>query len=88
MGKLKIKYRKLGKANAYGQYHPSLNLIELDTRLVGKKHLSTLIHELQHYQNPDWSETEVSQKSIELANFIWTQLYRRIDNRAKQRPIE
>lgn len=82
--KVKVKYSKLGKQAAWGQYHPDKGLIELDPRLLGKKHLSTLIHEMMHHQNPDWSETTVIQKSIEMAEVIWSQHYRRIDNKEKQ----
>lgn len=85
MTKIKVKYTKLGRQLAYGQYHQHLNLIELDSRLIGKKHLSTLVHELFHAQNPDWSENMVIQKSLEFTDILWSQKYRRIDDRIKQK---
>ncbi len=45
--KIRIKYRKLGKENAYGVAH-SDGLIEIDERLKGKKHLEIIVHETLH----------------------------------------
>ena len=76
---MKIVYRKLGKEKAWGQAHNDDMIIELDPRLKGKHHLTVLIHEILHLQNPSWSETEVINKSRQMANQLWKENYRRID---------
>lgn len=81
---MKIESKKLGRLNAWGEAFDELKLINLDPRLVGKKHLTILIHEVFHVQNPDWSENMVKKKSKELANILWEQKYRRIDDKEKQ----
>lgn len=81
---MKVEHKKLGKQNAWGLATIEKKIIELDERLVGKKHLEILIHEIMHIQNPEWSETMVIKKSKELTNVLWSVNYRRVDNKHKQ----
>jgi hypothetical protein len=77
---IRIKYRKLGKEQAWGLAHTEDGLIELDERMRGKKHLEILLHEVTHCQNPDWSEEEVVRKSREMCRLLWKDGYRKVDN--------
>lgn len=81
---MKVQHKKLGRQGAWGQAKDWLNLIELDERLLGKKHFEIAIHEIMHIQNPDWSENMVKKKSKEMCNVLWLLKYRRIDDREKQ----
>ena len=81
--KIKVKHRKLGREQCIGIAYDSHRLIEIDERLKGKKHLWTLIHEILHILEPDWSETKVDEKSKEIAEVLWHQKYRRIDDGKK-----
>lgn len=78
--KLKVKYRKLGKEKSFGMAHSDGNLIELDTRLKGKKHLEILTHEALHLLFPKLTEEQVISKSVSLTNLLWSEGYRRTDN--------
>lgn len=80
MKPIKVKYRKLGREQAAGQAHIKDRLIEIDDRLKKRTLLTTLIHEIMHIQNPDWSESEVEKKSSEMSAVLWEQHYRRVDN--------
>ena len=75
---IKVKYKKLGKEKVWGLADSS-GVIYIDIRLKGKKHLEILIHETMHLLYPDETEEQVVEKSIILANLVWTQRYRRID---------
>lgn len=79
MGKIKIIYRKLGKEKAHG-IASSDGVIELDSRLKGKKHLEILLHELGHLTNPQDSEEQVIKKSVTLCKILWQEGYRRVDD--------
>lgn len=75
MKKIKVLHRKLGRAGGPkykidGFAHIEKRLIELDTRLKGRAHLLTLIHEVMHIQNPEWSETKVIEKSREMTEVV------------------
>lgn len=69
--KPEIRYRKLGREKADGLYHEHPPLIEIDTRVKGKLHLETLIHEYFHHTNPKWSESKVSKSAKELTGILW-----------------
>ena len=84
---IKIIHRKLGQERAHGQAFQDDRIIEIDSRLVGKKHLEVLIHELHHVLNPDFSETKIDQQAKEFAKYLWKQKYRKIDDRIKQPSI-
>lgn len=77
--KIRVVYSKLAREKVWGYSH-SDGWIELDERLMGKKHLEVLIHESIHQLYPDSSEEEVEWKAIVLTNTLWSQMYRRIDN--------
>jgi len=76
----KVKYRKLGKEKVYGWAHHEGNIVEMDSRLTGKKHMEILIHESMHLLFPELEEEEIEEKSIILTNTLWRQKYRRIDD--------
>lgn len=77
--RIKVVYKKLGRANAWGLAYSEGNLVELDNRLKGKKHLEILTHEVIHLLLPDASEEEVEHISINLINILWKEGYRRVD---------
>ena len=78
--KIKVKYSKLGRENIWGVAHCVNNLIELDTRLKGKKHLEILAHESLHILLPSLSEEEIVRLSVVLTKTLWSEGYRKIDN--------
>lgn len=78
--KIKVKYLKLGKTKAWGRAHHNGNIIELDERLKGKKHLEIITHEALHLLFPSLSEENVIKKSVCLTNLLWNEGYRRTDN--------
>ena len=49
--RIRVKYSKLGRANAWGLAHTDSYVVELDERLKGKKHLEILLHEVVHALN-------------------------------------
>jgi len=75
----KVSYKKLGKINAWGQYH-SNNTIDIDPRLKGKKEFEIYIHELSHGLFPEFSEEKVIQVSRIITDFLWELNYRKVDN--------
>lgn len=77
--KIKVKYRKLGKEQAHGIAHMGKNLIELDSRLRGKKLLGTTLHELIHLVNPDFSETKVLEQEKIMSEVLWKENWRRVE---------
>ena len=68
----------------WGQAHYDGNIIEMDCRLKGKKHLEILNHEFTHLKLPHLEEDEVVEFSIALTNLLWKEGYRRIDNDESQ----
>jgi hypothetical protein len=81
--KIKVYYRKLGKAKAWGRCFD--NHIEIDPSLKGKKHLEIMIHECLHFVCPELDEDEVIKKSILITNTLWFDGFRRADNDCSQR---
>lgn len=79
--RIKVRYRKLGKEQALGLAYQNKNLIEIDSRLKGKRLLTTLVHEILHIQNPDWSENKVEVQSKGMADVLWKQHFRKVDNK-------
>lgn len=77
--RIKIQHRKLGKEKSWGLAHLEDNLVELDSRLTGRRHLLYLLHEILHIMHPDWSETKVVQESRILCKILWKQRYRRVE---------
>ena len=78
MQRIKVKYRKLGREKAMGQAH-SDGLIEIDPRQGQKSTLNTLIHELLHLLEPEWSESKVVRVTGTLTKYIWLGRFRRLE---------
>ena len=79
-----VVYKKLLRRNAVGLVEGDDDVIYIDPRLRGKKHLEILLHEALHVLYPAASEEEVIENSIELTKLLWKQHYRRIDNDRSQ----
>jgi hypothetical protein len=77
--KTKVIYRPLGKERAYGLADVQNNIIELDTRLGGYRHLLYILHEFYHIKHPEWSETKVRKESSKTARFLWDNAFRWTD---------
>ena len=76
--KIKVIDKKLGRQKAVGQAYSDARVIEIDPRQTSKNYLDTLIHELLHVYNPEWSENKVSKTANEMTQIIWQKNYRRI----------
>ena len=72
-----IRYRKLGKERAKGQYIEDEALIEIDSRLTGREHLEILIHESLHALQPHHEEETVARDAANLARILWADGYRK-----------
>ena len=57
--RINVIYKKLGRANAWGQAHLGNNLIEVDVTLKGKKLMEIMLHESTHVILPNADEEEV-----------------------------
>ena len=75
---IKVIERPLGREKALGLAWVGENKIEIDGRLKSKQYLNTLIHEMLHVYNPDWSESKVTKTANEMTDIIWSKNYRRI----------
>ena len=76
--KIKVIDKLLGRQKAVGQAYTDAKVIEIDPRQKSKNYLNTLIHELLHVYNPEWSETKVTKTANEMTDIIWKKNYRRI----------
>ena len=76
--KIKVIDKKLGRQKAVGQAYTDARIIEVDPRQRSKNYLDTLIHEMLHVYNPEWSETKVTKTANEMTDIIWQKNYRRI----------
>ena len=76
--KIKVVDKLLGRQKAVGQAYSDARVIEIDPRQTSKNYLDTLIHELLHVYNPEWSENKVSKTANEITDIIWKKNYRRI----------
>lgn len=74
-----IRYRKLGKERAKGQYIAEGALIEIDSRLTGSEHLEILIHESLHALQPHHEEETVARDAANLAHILWADGYRKLE---------
>jgi hypothetical protein len=79
--KIKVVERKLGKHRAYGLHWPGE--IHIDSGLKPKKKLEIFVHEYMHEICPEWDEKHVTSQAKRMADFLWSQGYRR---RATPRP--
>ena len=71
---MKVKYKKIGQNQAWGIWHPSKNLIELDERLKGKKLLGTQLHEALHIAFPDLTEERILEAEKSMLEVMWAAL--------------
>lgn len=69
----------MGKEKADGLAWEDDRMIEIDSRLKGFNHLYTLIHEIIHIQNPRWPEIKVEGHSKQMAEILYAEKYRKID---------
>ena len=76
--KIKVIDKKLGRQKAVGQAYTDARVIEVDPRQRSKSYLDTLIHEMLHVYNPEWSESKVTKTANEMTDIIWQKNYRRI----------
>ena len=76
--KIKVIDKKLGRQKAVGQAYSDARVIEIDPRQNSKNYLDTLIHELLHVYNPEWSESKITKTANEMTAVIWQKNYRRI----------
>lgn len=83
MPSLKIRYRKLGREQARGQFIPATNTIELDERLTDEEHLEVLLHESLHALQPHHDEETVARDAVNLARILWVDGYRRLPEQEK-----
>ena len=77
---IKVEYRKLGREKLWGEAHSDDNIVVLDSRLKGKKHLEILTHETLHLLLPGANEEEIVRISTALIKVLWKENYRRIDS--------
>lgn len=82
--KIKIVYTKLGRYGGrthtvHGRTFKVDRIVYIEERLKDYSQLHTMIHEIFHVQNPEWSETMVTRKARELARLLWEQGYRKED---------
>lgn len=76
--------KKLGRKRAWGTADIEKMLIELDSRLVGKGHLDTILHELFHIECWEWSENRVKKAARRFTKILWDLGYRKVDNKERQ----
>lgn len=76
----KVVIKKLGRNQAWGQYHEADNLIEFDERLKGKHKLDIYLHERTHAHFKGMSEEDVSKFASVMADFLWKHGVRFVDN--------
>lgn len=68
---VKVRYRKLGKEQAFGIAHIEKRIIELDERLKGRALFSTLLHESIHHVLPTITEEETLRLEKEITAIMW-----------------
>jgi hypothetical protein len=77
---IKVIYSKLGQYKAVGLAWKEDRVIAIDKRLKGINELETIIHEIEHIQNPEWSETKVTNTAKEKAQILWDLGFIKVDN--------
>lgn len=77
--RITMRRRKLGKERAVGLAHPD-GLIEVDPRERGKDLLDTTLHEAIHVCLPNATEEHVEQMAGLLADLLWRDHWRRVEN--------
>jgi len=76
---IKVLYSHLGQYKAVGLAWKEDRVIAIDKRLKGIQELETIIHEIEHIQNPEWSETKVTKIAKEKAQILWDLKFRKVD---------
>ena len=76
--KIKVIDKKLGRQKAVGQAYTDAKVIEIDPRQRSKQYLDTLIHEMLHVYNPEWSESKVTKTANEMTDIIWSKNYSKV----------
>ena len=76
--KIKVFEKKLRRERCVGTAEFATLIIQIDPRQNSKSYLDTLIHEMLHLYNPQWSETRVSETANEMTRVIWDANYRRL----------
>ena len=78
--KIKVIYRKLAREKVEGWAHLNKDKIEIDERLVGRKRLRVLVHELTHLAFESATESEVLNAERIIGNTLWQEGFRKVDN--------
>ena len=76
--RVRIREKRLGRERALGQAWHGENVVEIDPRQCESERLDTLIHELLHLMEPEWSEERVVEVAGWLSKILWRQKYRRV----------
>jgi len=76
---IKVTYRKLGRERADGLAWKEDRIVEIEERLGGKNLIETIIHEVTHCQNPNWTESMVTKMAKEMTNILWDNGIRWVD---------
>lgn len=79
----KIIYRLLGREQSYGQFSKDKNLVEIDSRLRGKKLFEITHHESLHAYDYNMTEEEVRKMSRFITEIFWREGWRKVDNHEK-----
>lgn len=77
--KIKVIYRKLAREKVWGLAYFEHDIIEIDSRLNKKRLLSTILHEGLHLANESLSESTVLKMEKILADLLWQEGYRKVD---------
>lgn len=65
----------------FGECIKSEGKIWIHKYLPQRSRLNTLIHEILHCLEPEWSESKVSKRAGQICKVLWKQGYRRIDKK-------
>lgn len=76
--RVRIMEKRLGRERALGQAWQGDNVVEIDPRQCESERLDTLIHELLHLMEPEWSEEKVEEVANWMSRILWRQGYRRV----------
>lgn len=78
--KVKVRYKKLGRERAWGQYYydRGKDNIDLDPRMNEKKFLIVAAHEISHAVFPDMVESDIERLSNGIGKFLWSLGFRRV----------
>lgn len=80
--RIKVRYDKLGRNQALGMSYGDGEIC-IESKLRGKPLLSVIIHEIIHELWPDEPEESVIKKEIIIANTLWHEKFRKIEDEKK-----